>query len=250
MNYRHRILLVEDDRKWGHDLKERLEVDHVCDVDVAFDYARGFELGCQQKYHAAIVDLHLGPADDQLMGLELIRDLQDEGCTFPFIVLSGRTDYRTRVESYRMGAINFISKPRGEEQFYEEFSAALSAAIYTVVVENDGGGDDADDATIVQRGPIRADTVSRAVHVSDTLVEKLAPKEFNVLVFLMKRGRATMDELIAHIYGTQIDVVDHSRLRGNIQNFITRVRRKLEKEVGSEPIVYENMTYRLSWPGH
>jgi len=145
-----------------------------------------------------------------------------------------------------MGAINVVTKPRGNEQFYEEFSAALSAAIYLGEGEGEGGDlNEADEAMIVQRGPIRADTARGTVHVSDTLVGKLAPKEFMLLIFLMKRRRASMEELITHIYGPDVDVTDYNRLRGNVHNFITRVRRKLEKEVGRDPIVYENMTYRL-----
>ncbi len=242
----HRILIVEDDRTLATAVKNFLEIEGICSVELAFDYQSGFELGCKNRYNAAIVDLNLGGIDGpKLKGLELIQAIQDEGGRYPFMVFSAYIDFDTRVRAHRMGAVCFMRKPIGAQSLCDdEFVAAISALIYMGTPEED---EKTLESTVIQRGPVTIDVDKSVVHISGREFDKFTPMELKVLVCIMQKRHATMDELISHVYGNT-DKKKYLDNRQNIQTFISRIRRKVRSITDVNPIVYKNLKYRIFWP--
>ena len=253
----YRVLLVEDEENFGRMLKKRLENEDGHTVDLALDYQRGFELGCEKnfKYHAAIVDLHLGGEDmAQLEGLDLIRNLQDEGSLYSFLVFSGHHDFETRVKAFEMGAYNFIRKPDGSEKFYEELSAALDSLISQYLekiresLSQEGRESPTPPTDIIQRGPLKIVTNDKSVFVSDKEIKGITEMQYTVLLYLMMKKFASMDQLLTHVYGDDINPDQYFSHRDTIQSFISKVRKTIQKETQINPILYQKKAYSIFWP--
>ena len=233
-----RILLVEDDVDFAHEIKDKLEVENICHVDCASNYEQGFELGCRNDYRVAVIDLHLGDKDPtQLAGLNLIRDLQDEGREFFFLVFSGHISYATRVRCYKYGARCFVQKPGEGGKYYDE----LSSAILAIIVQDPPPPIE----TEVKCGSSEVDLHNRTVRVSGESVRDLTAKEFEVLAYLVTTSEASMEEVIVHIYGDIDDAKEFQKARQNIHSFVSRANNKVETCSGKRPIVFENEMYRI-----
>lgn len=76
-------------------------------VDTAADGMEAFEKGRTRHYDLAILD-QLMPG---LLGLEVIERWREEGVRTPVMMLSGVDDDHTIVESFDLGAVDFIRKP-------------------------------------------------------------------------------------------------------------------------------------------
>lgn len=61
----------------------------------------------QSKHGCLVLDLRL----PEMTGIELRQKLIEQGCTHPFIIITGHGDVPDATRSMRMGAIDFIEKP-------------------------------------------------------------------------------------------------------------------------------------------
>ena len=87
-----KILLVEDDRKLARALSTMLEEDGHS-VDPAHDGERGLELGMENEYDVAILDVMLPRMD----GIEVCRTLRANQIEIPVLMLTARTSVPDRV---------------------------------------------------------------------------------------------------------------------------------------------------------
>lgn len=63
----------------------------------------------------------------QMSGLDLLRQLKEQGVPLPVIVITGHGDVPLAVEAMKAGAVDFLEKPFGDETFLAAVQAALSA---------------------------------------------------------------------------------------------------------------------------
>lgn len=76
----------------------------------------GLEPGC------LVVDLRM-PA---ITGLQLQQKLQDAGCGWPIILLTGHGDMQACRRAFKAGAVDFLSKPVDEHVLMEAINAAFA----------------------------------------------------------------------------------------------------------------------------
>lgn len=77
------------------------------EVDTAADGQSAYELGSTGEYDLIILD-QLMPG---LLGLDVITRWQGEGIDPPVLMLTGVDDDRTAVESFDLGAVDYVRKP-------------------------------------------------------------------------------------------------------------------------------------------
>lgn len=63
-----------------------------------------------------------------LDGLELLRRLRESNKSLPIIIMTGHGDIPLAVEAMKLGAIDFIEKPFGDDRLISTITAALSGA--------------------------------------------------------------------------------------------------------------------------
>lgn len=112
-----RVLLVEDDEDDYLITKEILSgikyTKYILDwVD---NYETAIQSVQQSRHDVYLIDYRLGAHD----GLELIRNCNSQGYNYPFIILTGQSDYQTDLNAMQAGATDYLIKGRFDEILLE-----------------------------------------------------------------------------------------------------------------------------------
>ena len=181
-----RVLVAEDDPDISGPLiralgREGYDVMHVTDGEGALDQAL--------HSHADLLVLDLGLTG--MDGLEVCRSLRGRGSTLPVLVLTARTEEADLVVGLDAGADDYVGKPFRLAELMARVRAQLRRA----------NGPEADAFEV---GGITLDVPSRRVTV-DGVVAALTPKEYDLLLMLMRRVGTVVgrDELMREVWQTE-----------------------------------------------
>ncbi len=100
-----KLLIVED-----HEPIQELFRTFIGDyneLDFASNGIDGFSLARQKQYDLIISDLNL----PEMEGLEMMRRLRESDVRTPFIVITGHNTLKNEIDSFRLGALDFLVKP-------------------------------------------------------------------------------------------------------------------------------------------
>lgn len=140
---------------------------------------------------AVVLDWMMPPPDGEAL-CRLLRG-RPETQALPILMLTAKNTEDDRVAGLDMGADDYIAKPFSLRELAARLRANLRRARY---VRPQG------DERVLRAGELTVDLASRRVQRGDRAVE-LTPKEFDLLVVLMKnRGRVmTRDMLLDQVWG-------------------------------------------------
>jgi len=204
-----RLLIVEDEPTLGTQLKTTLEGAGYA-VDLATDGEDGHYLGQTESYDAVILDLGLPVMD----GLSVLDKWRKEGKTFPVLLLTARDSWSDKVAGLDSGADDYLAKPFQTEELIARLRALIRRAAGNASAE-------------MIAGNVRLDTRSGRVTLAGEPV-KLTAQEYKLLSYLLHhKGKVvSRTELIEHIYDQDFD-----RDSNTIEEFVTRIRKKLGADV-------------------
>jgi len=179
-----------------------------------------------------VIILDLGLPDKS--GLDVIAEIRQHS-SVPIIVLSARSDERSKVEALDLGADDYIGKPFGMAELMARLRAALRHAFqaqgeYVVFVS----------------GELAVDLVRRQVTRAGHEV-KLSPKEFELLRHLVTHAGKVLTHrhLLREVWGpAQANEVQYLRV------FIRSLRQKLEPDATRPTHILTELGvgYRLQLP--
>ena len=125
------ILVVEDEASISRVLVKILEEEFsTYTVEVAFDGLEALELIKQKEFALVICDIKMPKMD----GVEVLVKSKILHPHTPFIMISGHGDLETAVETMRLGAFDYISKPPDLNRLLTTVRNALENK--TLLVEN------------------------------------------------------------------------------------------------------------------
>jgi len=113
------LLIVDDDEPFRTRLVRAFR-DRGLDATGASDYGSAMASAREESPELAVIDLRL-PGKS---GLELIRDLRSLDGTTNILVLTGYGSIATAVESVRLGATGYLTKPVDADQILAAFDPA------------------------------------------------------------------------------------------------------------------------------
>jgi two-component system response regulator PhoP len=203
-----RVLIIEDEAPLREQLARRLQQEGYA-VDAAADGEEGLYFGREYPVDVGVIDLGL----PKLTGIEVIRQLREEGFQFPILILTARDRWQDKVEGLDAGGDDYLVKPFHMEELLARLNALLRrAAGWT--------------QSVLQFGPLSLDTRTQAVAVAGKPIE-LTAYEFRVLEYLILRAGQVISktELTEHIYDQDFD-----RDSNVIEVFVGRLRRKLDPD--------------------
>jgi len=181
-----RVLVAEDDPDISEPLvralrREGYDVTLVTTGPAALTGALGGQADL------LLLDLGLPGMD----GLEVCRSLRGRGSSLPVLVLTARTDEADLVVGLDAGADDYVGKPFRVAELLARVRAQLRRA----------GGPEPD---VLSVGEITFDQRSRRVTVEGS-VAPLTPKEYDVLLMLMRRVGTVVgrDELMREVWQTE-----------------------------------------------
>lgn len=209
-----RVLIVEDEAELRQQLKLRLESTGYA-VDVATSGEEGEYIGREFPIDVAVVDVGL----PGISGIEMIRNLREQGKNFPVLILTAHGRWQDKVKGLESGADDYLVKPFHVEELEARLKALLRRAAGVA-------------QPTITSGPITLNTTSQEVTVDSRALE-LTAFEFKVLEYLMLNAGQVISktELTEHIYAQ-----DYDRDSNVIEVFIGRLRRKLDPENVLQPI--------------
>jgi len=207
-----RILIIEDDLEAADWLGKGLqESGHICDH--ASDGETGLALAVSEPYDVLIIDRMLPKMD----GLEIIRNVRDQGIKIPILILSALSEVDEKVEGLRAGGDDYLPKPYA----FAELLARVEGLARRPEAEPQ--------QTVLVAGDLEMDLLSRKVKRSGQEI-LLQPREFKLLEYLMRNADkvVTRTMLLENVWNYHFDpqtnVIDvHiSRLRGKIDKEFDR----------------------------
>jgi len=201
------LLIVEDDPVIGKALRQGCrEAGHECVW--AKDGDNGWELSHSQQYDAIVLDLML-PGK---RGLDIVRDLRQEGIRTPVVLLTALGSIEERVAGLGAGADDYLVKPFA----FAELMARLEA-----VCRRSGMRP----SPTVQAGELCLDLATRRVTRNGAEID-LTPTEFSLLEFMLRHNGqlVTRKMLCEHLWDS-----DWEGATNVIEVHINRLRGKLDK---------------------
>jgi two-component system KDP operon response regulator KdpE len=201
------ILLVEDDDATREAVAHNL-AGHGFRVTTSGDAAEALRRWDAERPDLILLDLGLPDLD----GGAVVRHVRRDATT-PILILSARTDERVKVATLEAGADDYVTKPFGMDELRARIGAVLRRA----------AGPAADQAGVVNLGPVSLDVGARRVTVAGNQVD-LTPREYELLkVMIAQPGRLlTKGRLLRAVWGTAYADEAHY-----LHVYVSRLRRKL-----------------------
>jgi DNA-binding response OmpR family regulator len=207
MNVQFKLLLVEDDKVLGKNLKERLEKENY-----QVDWVKS-QKECEEiqnhwgNYDLVIFDVTLPDGS----GFELAKKLK-KLFTVPFLFMTALNEAESRLTGYEIGAEEFIPKPFHLKELLIRIAHVLSVHVRE---------------KIMRIKNLSIDFKSMKITHEDGHVDLLALNDFKVLKYLIDvcPRAVSRDELMDKVWGQ-----DEFPSPRTIDNVIVRLRQYLKDD--------------------
>mgnify|MGYP001497415805 FL=1 len=178
-----KILIIEDEEPIRRVLVRILnEEDSNFEIYQASDGKKGLDLIKKESFDLVLCDIKMPKVD----GIELLQRTRKTNLTLPFIMLTGHGNIETAVESMKLGAYDFISKPPDLNRLINSVRNALEKK--ELVTEN---------KILRQKVAKKYEIIgnSKSVMEIHAVIDKVAQTEARVLI---TGESGTGKELVAH----------------------------------------------------
>lgn len=210
-----KILLVEDDPGIGRVVCDGLRA-HAYDVEWLREGAQAITLLNSNSYSAVILDLMLPDKN----GYDLCRNLRGHGIETPIIMLTARDGLDDKLEGFRAGADDYLTKPFSVEELIARIRAVLKRTSKPV------------QQTRIAYGGLEIDLLAHEVRKGHSTLN-LTQREFDVLVCLARNSGhvVSRERLLQSAWGSDADITPNA-----IDVYVSYLRRKL-KAAGERPAI-------------
>jgi DNA-binding response OmpR family regulator len=221
-----KILLVEDDPSLGFVIKDNLSIKGY-EVTLCTDGEQGEQSFLESSYHLCIFDIMLPKKD----GFSLARNVRARDKKIPILFLTAKAMLEDKLEGFRTGADDYITKPFSLEELYYRVEVFLRRSTETPApVENQFRiGDYLFDYT-------------RLALIKDNSEKSLTQKEAEVLKVLCRNQERVMkrEEILTEIWGD-----DDYFMGRSLDVFISKLRKYLKDDETIQIVNYHGVGFRL-----
>lgn len=182
-----RILLVEDEPGLVLTLTDRLVKEGFA-VESARDGDTGLQRAANESFDLIILDVMLPRKN----GLDVCRDLRQQGVQTPVIMLTARGQIVDKVVGLKLGADDYVTKPFEMIELLARIEALLRRTPSQPAIQSE----------VYQFGAVRVDFRRAEAYFNDKTIE-LSAREFQLLrYFIDKRGNTiSREELLNEVWG-------------------------------------------------
>ena len=213
-----KILIVEDEGGLRQGLEINLRHENYETVTAA-DGEEAIRLFHAESPDLILLDLML-PKRSGFEVLDHIRKMSK----VPVILLTARGQETDKVRGLRGGADDYVTKPFGVQELFARIDAVMRRSEVATTSKQ-----------ICEDHLIRLDPATREASANNQKL-KLSPKEFDLLMYLFRNKERVVprDELLSRVWNYRVDLNLNSR---TVDTHVTRLRRKLQKAVGTDAAV-------------
>jgi DNA-binding response OmpR family regulator len=211
VNSAHRVLLLEDDANLGLVLQEHLKLNGY-DVTLCKDGEEGTRALARDRFDLCLVDVMMPKKD----GFTFAREVRAGNDQIPLIFLTARSLREDRIEGFRIGCDDYITKPFS----VEELQLRIKAVLRRVDPRND------DTPTSFEIGEYRFDAIKNTLVLGDD-EKKLTPRESELLQMFCLNMNQTLsrDRALREIWGE-----DNYFSGRSMDVFISKLRKYLKSD--------------------
>lgn len=207
-----RLLVVEDESKVAHALKEGLEAEGY-QVVVARSGEEGFFLAHQETFDLLVLDLMLPGRS----GIEVLDTLRRRGIQTPVLILTAKDAVEDRVVGLDTGADDYLVKPFAFPELLARVRALLRRGRPDHVLR-------------LKVSDLEMDLVTRKVTRAGVLLD-LTAREFEFLEYLLRHHRQIVSrEMLARDVWKELSRA--APLDNVIDVHIARLRKKVDANFG------------------
>ena len=213
-----KILIVEDEAGLRQGLDINLRHENYETVTAA-DGEEAIRLFHSEQPDLVLLDLML-PKKSGFEVLDHIRKISKS----PVILLTARGQETDKVRGLRSGADDYVTKPFGVQELFARIDAVMRRSDVASTAKS-----------VCEDQLIRLDPSTREASAANQKL-KLSPKEFDLLMYLFKNKERVVprDELLSRVWNYRVDLNLNSR---TVDTHVTRLRRKLQKAIGTDAAV-------------
>jgi two-component system copper resistance phosphate regulon response regulator CusR len=219
-----RVLVIEDEARILSFLARGLEAEGYS-VEGAVDGREGLALALGDSWDLIVLDLLL----PRLGGLDVLSELHRERPDLPVLVLSARSDLATKLQSFTLGAADYMPKPFALDELLARVRVQLRHSRHV-----------GDDGNLIRGARLALDVARRQVLIDGQTCD-LSDREFHLLHQLLRcEGEVVSRErLLADVWGYSFDPGSNV-----VEVCIRRLRKKLGPHSPIETI--RHVGYRLA----
>ncbi len=228
MPARHKVLLLEDDANLGLVLQEHLQM-HGFDVSLCVDGEEGMEAFSKDRYDLCLVDIMMPRKD----GFEFAREVRRRDQHTPLIFLTAKSLKEDRIEGFKIGCDDYVTKPFSVEELLLRIRAVLRRS----------GGESLDQISRVEFkiGEFVFDSNRRLLSRAGK-EQKLTIRESDLLRLLCLKLNRTLErqDALREIWGD--DSYFSSR---SMDVFVSKLRKYLKADKRVEIVAVHGRGFRL-----
>jgi DNA-binding response OmpR family regulator len=219
------ILLVEDDASLGFIIKDNLEM-KGWNVDLFADGQKGWDAFKQKKYTLCILDVMLPKID----GFALAENIRAINGAVPILFLTARAGKDDRIEGFKKGADDYITKPFSIEELQ-----------YRVAVFLKRSSAEASQTGLVKIGNYSFDYANLLLTINNEKTE-LTKMEGDLLkMFLAQKGKLIKrEDILKEVWNS-----DDYFLGRSLDVFISKLRKYLKADNNIEIVNQFGVGFRL-----
>ena len=207
-----KILLVEDDTSLGFIISDQLKSEGYS-VTLCTDGAEGFKRYNEESFHMCIFDVMMPKKD----GFSLAKDVRKIDAKIPILFLSAKSNDEDKVEGFKSGGDDYLTKPFNSEELQLRVAAMLRRVDIDV---------DQKDAAEIKIGEYIFDTINFELKHAN-FQKTLTKKEAQILKILC----GFMNQVVAReIVLTGVWGQDDYFVGRSLDVFITKLRKYLKED--------------------
>jgi DNA-binding response OmpR family regulator len=207
-----RVLIVEDEAGIASFLESGMEAAGHTTL-VATDGKQALALARDDAFDLMILDLGLPRMD----GAEVLREVRARGERLPIIVLTARDSLDSTLQSFAVGASDYVTKPFVFDELLARVAVRLNEASDRV---------DGSEPSVLDVGDLSLDLERRTLSVGDQTSE-LSAREFKLArVFFEHHGQVlSREQLLSRVWGYDFDPGSNI-----VDVYVGYLRKKLGRE--------------------
>jgi two-component system, OmpR family, response regulator len=216
----YKVLVVEDDKTLQDVLRYNLGKEGYS-VITASDGLQAVDIARTEKPELIILDLML----PKMSGLEVCRVLRKD-MIVPIMMLTAKSEEIDKIIGLEVGADDYMTKPFSVRELLSRVRAMLRR---TEMVKHESGKNESVENEIVRAGNLEID-ISRHTVLNNSVPLELNPREFTLLVFLVRnKGQVfSRDTLLTKVWG-----YDYAGDTRTVDVHIRWLRQKMEADPNS-----------------
>jgi DNA-binding response OmpR family regulator len=211
-----KILVVEDEQQMAQVLKDNFEIEGY-EVVVANNGETALNFILDTSFDLVLLDVML----PRISGFDVCKTARQKGIETPIIMLTAKGDENDKVRGLENGADDYVTKPFSLIELLARVKAVLRRGINQ---KKEG-----QTSTQVIIGRLKVDFNAYTTSNDEGAV-KMSHTEIEILKFLWNRKNETVkrDDIMKQVYGVDGDITTRT-----IDNFIVRLRQKIEEDPGN-----------------